>query len=76
MNDLHDGELFGKMSSDLGYVFPILNGKIQEYQNESMGIFVINVDNEHFGKVTEYLDKKQINWRELEVVDEEEEEEE
>ena len=76
VNDLHDGELFGKMSSDLGYVFPILNGKIQEYQNESMGIFVINVDNEHFGKVTEYLDKKQINWRELEVVDEEEEEEE
>ena len=41
-----------------------------------MGIFVINVDNEHFEKITEYLEKKQINWRELEVVDEEEEEEE
>lgn len=65
VNGLEDGELFGKMSRDLDYVFPILDGKIQEYQDDNMGIFVINVDDEHFNMVTEYLDKKNMNWHEL-----------
>lgn len=67
VNGLEDGELFGKMSRDLDYVFPILDGKIQEYQDDNMGIFVINVDDEHLNMVTEYLDKKNMNWHELTV---------
>ncbi len=66
VNDLSDGELFGRMSRDLDYVFPILDGKIQEYQNDSMGVFVINVDEDHLKSVTDYLDANQYNWHELE----------
>lgn len=65
VNGLEDGELFGKMSRDLDYVFPILDGKIQEYQDDNMGIFVINVDDDHLDMVTKYLDEKNMNWHEL-----------
>ena len=30
-----------------------------------MGIFVINVDDEHLEQVEQYLDKKNMNWHEL-----------
>ena len=65
VNGIQDGEFFGKMSKDLHYVFPILNGQIQEYQGDKMGIFVINVDDEHLEKVERYLDEKKMNWHEL-----------
>ncbi|MEO2238814.1 methionine ABC transporter ATP-binding protein [Dorea sp. YH-dor226] len=65
VNGIQDGEFFGKMSKDLHYVFPILNGQIQEYQGDKMGIFVINVDDEHLEQVEQYLDKKNMNWHEL-----------
>ena len=57
VNDMHDGELFAKMSAELNYIFPIIDGKIQDYQNDSMGIFTINVDDEHLKLVTDYLTK-------------------
>lgn len=66
VNDMHDGELFAKMSKELNYVFPILDGKIQDYQNDSMGIFTINVDDEHLKLVTDYLTKEGLNWHEIE----------
>ena len=73
VNGLEDGELFGKMSRDLDYVFPILDGKIMEYQNDHMGIFVINVDDEHLDAVTAYLTQRNFNWHELENLSKEEE---
>lgn len=66
VNDMHDGELFAKMSAELNYIFPIIDGKIQDYQNDSMGIFTINVDNEHLKLVTDYLTKEGLNWHEIE----------
>ena len=66
VNDMHDGELFAKMSAELNYIFPIIDGKIQDYQNDSMGIFTINVDDEHLKLVTDYLTKKGLNWHEIE----------
>ena len=66
VNNIHDGELFAKMSKELNYVFPILDGKIQDYQNDSMGIFTINVDDEHLKLVTDYLTKEGLNWHEIE----------
>ena len=69
VNDIRDGELFGRMSKELDYVFPILDGKIQEYQNDSMGIFVINVDDAHLEQVTRYLDEQKFTWREIKNVD-------
>lgn len=65
VNDIRDGAMFGKMSRELDYVFPILNGQIQEYQGESMGIFVINVDDEHLEMVSRYLDEHHMNWHEI-----------
>lgn len=65
VNELADGEFFSEMATELNYVFPIFNGKIQEFQNDSMGIFVINIDDEHYEAVCRYLDKKNMNWREL-----------
>ena len=66
VNDMHDGELFAKMSAELNYIFPIIDGKIQDYQNDRMGIFTINVDDEHLKLVTDYLTKEGLNWHEIE----------
>lgn len=60
-----DGEIFARMSKELNYVFPILDGNVQKYQEDSMGIFVINVDDEHWDKVKEYLNLNKLNWKEL-----------
>ena len=54
--------------------FPILDGKIMEYQNDHMGIFVINVDDEHLDAVTDYLTQRDFNWHELENLSKEEKE--
>lgn len=67
VNDIQDGSMFGQMSKDLDYVFPILSGQIQEYQGESMGIFMINVDDRHLKQVTEYLDQRGLNWHEMDI---------
>lgn len=74
VNELKDGELFGQMSMDLNYVFPILDGQIQEYQNEQMGIFTINVDDEHLDAVKKYLTEHNLTWSELCCGHDEEEE--
>lgn len=42
-----------------------------EYQNDNMGIFVINVDDEHLDAVTGYLTQRNYNWHELESAGEE-----
>ena len=39
VKDMKDGELFSTMTSELQYVFPIVNGLIQDYQGDQMGIF-------------------------------------
>ena len=65
VKDMKDGELFSTMTSELQYVFPIVNGLIQDYQGDQMGIFVINIDDEHLGVVTDYRNQKGIKWREL-----------
>ncbi len=65
LNNASDGELFGKMYADLGIVFPILNGTIQEYEKDRMGIFTINVDDKDFATVEEYLNKHGMRWKEL-----------
>lgn len=75
VNNISDGELFGKMAADLNYIFPILDGKIQEYQKDNMGVFIINVDDEHLDSVTAYLNENKINWHEIEHVETENEKE-
>ncbi len=49
VKDIHDGELFAEDVKELELCISDCNGLIQDYQEDSMGIFVINVDNEHLG---------------------------
>lgn len=76
VNSMEEGELFGKMSQELGCYFPILDGKIQDYRGDSMGIFNVNIDEEHFPSMKKYLDEQHIRWHEVFSTDNEEEEEE
>lgn len=65
LNDVSDGELFGKMYADMNIVFPIINGTIQEYEEDRMGIFTINVNDKDYALVSNYLDSHGIRWKEL-----------
>ena len=58
-------KLFGRMYADLGIVFPIVNGTIQEYEKDRMGIFTINVSDEDFPSVEKYLNRKDMRWKEI-----------
>jgi D-methionine transport system ATP-binding protein len=75
LNDLSDGELFGRMYEELKIVFPIINGTIQEYENDHMGIFTINVKDKDLAVVTGYLDDHGIRWKEIAAADDSDDEE-
>ena len=65
LNSASDGELFGKMYADLGIVFPIISGNILEYEEDRMGIFSINVRDDDYKAVSDYLNTQKIRWKEL-----------
>ncbi len=78
VNDEEDGRMLSNMASELECGFSVIEGNIQDYQDDSMGIFVINVKDSDYQKITAYLDKQQLNWHELKntgIQKEEEEEE-
>lgn len=78
VNDEEDGRMLSNMASELKCGFSVIEGNIQDYQDDSMGIFVINVKDSDYQKITAYLDKHHLNWHELkntEMQKEEEEEE-
>ena len=62
---VEDGEFFGKMFKELGCFFPIWNGQIQEYQGDKMATFVLNISDDHYKKVINYLNEHKVNWYEL-----------
>lgn len=66
VNNVQDGEILGKMAKELDYAFPILSGQIQDYQQDRMGVFTINIDEAHFEKATKYLDEQGVRWFEIE----------
>lgn len=64
--NLKDGELLNRMALDLDYVFPILDGQILDYRGSSVGMFIINVDDEHLQAVCDYLSAdSSIEWQEI-----------
>jgi D-methionine transport system ATP-binding protein len=69
-----DGEMLGKMAVELDYLFPIIDGKIQDYQGRNMGIFAVNVDDAHYDAVVKYLNDHEMTWLELRREDHEEKE--
>ena len=53
------------MYEELKIVFPIVNGTIQEYEDDRMGIFTINVSDKDYPAVADYLTKHGMRWRDL-----------
>lgn len=62
---MEDGGLLNRMALALDYVFPILDGQILDYRDRKIGMFVINVDDEHLTAVGDYLDAIDVEWREI-----------
>ena len=54
------------MSEELHIRFSVIDGKIQKYRENMMGLFVINVSDKDAVSVKQYLDKKGYQWKELE----------
>ena len=65
LNHAEEGKLLGQMYIELGRAFPVVSGKIRDFRNDMLGIFVINVDDEYFSQVTNYLSARGVDWREL-----------
>ena len=65
VNSIENGELFSHLGKEVGGSLPIVEGQIQDYRGESLGIFVLNVQDDQFGKVTAFLDKEDIRWKEI-----------
>ena len=66
VESIEDGKLLNMMANDLDYVFPILGGQILDYRGRNVGMFTINVDDEHLTAVGNYLDNLGLEWREIE----------
>ncbi len=67
INNMDDGQLLGLMARELNYVFPILDGQILDYRGDHMGIFVVNVDDEHLESTRRFLSDRNIDWKILET---------
>lgn len=65
VNDLKDAELFSKMAVELNIKFSIIAGQIQEYRDDMLSLWVINISDDQYSKVINYLNKKNFQWREI-----------
>jgi D-methionine transport system ATP-binding protein len=73
VHNTEDGKLISNITRKLDVSFSIVDGQIQEYQNEKFAIFVLNIQNtEDLQKITEYLDIEKITWRVLDKTQEDE----
>ena len=64
--------LLGEMAIRFNRAFPITQGLIQAYRGRDLGIFAINVDDDLFAQVCEFLDERKVEYKELVALDEEE----
>ena len=62
INSREQGEIFASMYSDLGFIFSIVDGTIQAYEDDNMGIFKLNVPDDKYDELTNYLNEKGISW--------------
>ena len=65
LNHTEEGQLLGQMYAELGRAFPIVSGKIEDFCGDRLGIFVINVDDEHLSRAEAWLDGRDVRWMEL-----------
>ena len=62
INSREQGEIFASMYSDLGFIFSIVDGTIQAYEDDNMGIFTLTVPDDKYDELTNYLNEKGISW--------------
>ena len=62
INSREQGEIFASMYSELGFIFSIVDGTIQAYEDDNMGIFTLNVPDDKYDELTNYLNEKGISW--------------
>lgn len=65
LEDMENAELFGRMSSELGFIVPIVQGNVLEYRGESVGNFIINVSDEYYKATIDYLTAHNLKWMEI-----------
>ncbi|TQQ85878.1 methionine ABC transporter ATP-binding protein [Peptacetobacter hominis] len=65
VNDISDGMLITKMSSDLNMTFSVVDGQILNYSDDKFGTVIINVTEEQFPAITKYLNDRNYEWREI-----------
>ena len=50
------------MARALDIDFSIVGGKLERYTDDVRGFLIINVENEHLGRVSAYLEEHQLFW--------------
>lgn len=71
INSREQGEVFASMYSELGFVFSIVGGTIQSYENDRIGIFTLNIPEDRWSQMMEYLNDNGIAWVQVEEMKEE-----
>ncbi len=64
-NDIQKGALLSKMAMDTGVQFQIVWGSTDQYRDRVLGFFVINMENSQREAIVSYLDKNNVEWREV-----------
>lgn len=64
-NDIQKGALLSKMAMDTGVQFQIVWGSTDQYRDRVLGFFVINMESSQREAIVSYLDKNNVEWREV-----------
>lgn len=54
-----------QMAIDLNITFPIVEGKMENYRDDILGSFVLNLTDEQYTLVVNYLDDRKIIWKDI-----------
>ena len=64
-NDIQKGALISNMAMDTGVPFQIVWGSTDQYRDRVLGFFVINMESSQRDKIISYLDKNNVEWRDV-----------
>ncbi|CCQ96646.1 DL-methionine transporter subunit; ATP-binding component of ABC superfamily [[Clostridium] ultunense Esp] len=61
-NENSNKPIITAMAREIGIDFIILGGEMDNYRNNVLGSIIINVDNQYFGKVKDFLSRNNVTW--------------
>lgn len=61
--EFSQGSIITKMARELDMDFSIVWGKLEKFGDDVLGSLVVNIDENCEGKVSDYLNKKHVNWQ-------------